>query len=145
MADSFETKARRLLKAKFGFDSFRPGQLEAIRSVYCDRKDTLLVVPTGTGKSLVYQLLGCLLPGIVLVVTPTVDLMNDQCAELRKWIASIVDCDYKVAVLNQTSDRSLIDSALAGQGKFGSLVLTSTRSDQCCVCTCSHYGRREGA
>lgn len=72
----------RLLKQKYGFDQFRPGQLEVIDQLLAE-KDVLAVLPTGTGKSLIYQLVGQVLPGIVVVVSPLISLMQDQVARLN--------------------------------------------------------------
>lgn len=71
----------KLLKLTHGFDEFRDGQLEAIKMVL-DGKSTMLVLPTGAGKSLCYQLASMVLPGITLVVSPLVALMIDQLKQL---------------------------------------------------------------
>eukprot|EP00644_Phytophthora_capsici_P013225 jgi/Phyca11/540977/estExt2_Genewise1Plus.C_PHYCAscaffold_50928 len=65
------------LRLIFGHAEFRPGQLWAISRVL-RRKDTLLVLPTGAGKSLCYQFPALFLPGITLVISPLISLMNDQ-------------------------------------------------------------------
>lgn len=65
----------------YGFDSFRDRQLEAIKMVL-DGKSTMLVLPTGAGKSLCYQIPAMLLQGITLVVSPLVALMIDQLKQL---------------------------------------------------------------
>lgn len=70
------------LKQFFDFDEFRPGQEEVIKSVLSG-KDTLGVLPTGTGKSLCYQLSGYLVEGLVLVVSPLIALMEDQVSSLQ--------------------------------------------------------------
>ncbi len=69
--------ARTLLRARFGFDDFRPGQERAVSSVLAGR-DTLVVLPTGGGKSLCYQVPALLLPGLTVVVSPLISLMKDQ-------------------------------------------------------------------
>ncbi|GKV67926.1 ATP-dependent DNA helicase [Sporosarcina sp. NCCP-2716] len=71
------------LKKRFGFDSFRPGQEDVVRSVL-DGKDTLAILPTGMGKSLCYQLPGDLMDGLVIIVSPLVSLMEDQAASIRR-------------------------------------------------------------
>ncbi|KAL8156970.1 hypothetical protein AgCh_001901 [Apium graveolens] len=71
----------KLLKLTHGFDEFRDGQLEAIKMVL-DGKSTMLVLPTGAGKSLCYQLASMVLLGITLVVSPLVALMIDQLKQL---------------------------------------------------------------
>jgi DNA topoisomerase-3 len=71
-----------VLKSCFGFDSFRPSQEEVCR-VVSSGKDVLLVMPTGSGKSLCYQLPGIMLGGTTLVVSPLIALMEDQVAKLQ--------------------------------------------------------------
>ncbi|XP_022776263.1 ATP-dependent DNA helicase Q-like 5 [Durio zibethinus] len=75
----------RLLKAMYGYESFRNGQVEAIKMVLAG-KSTMLVLPTGAGKSLCYQIPAVLLPGITLVVSPLVALMIDQLKQLPPMI-----------------------------------------------------------
>ncbi|XVF85216.1 hypothetical protein PTKIN_Ptkin17bG0100100 [Pterospermum kingtungense] len=75
----------RLLKAMYDYDSFRDGQVEAIKSVLAG-KSTMLVLPTGAGKSLCYQIPAVVLPGITLVVSPLVALMIDQLKQLPLMI-----------------------------------------------------------
>ncbi|MES2180435.1 MAG: ATP-dependent DNA helicase RecQ [Gemmatimonadota bacterium] len=69
--------ARRVLRARFGFDDFRPGQERAVTSVLSGR-DTLVVLPTGGGKSICYQVPALVLPGLTVVVSPLISLMKDQ-------------------------------------------------------------------
>ncbi|HEY4552718.1 MAG TPA: ATP-dependent DNA helicase RecQ [Bacillaceae bacterium] len=73
---------RAALKTYFGFSAFRPGQKEVVEMVLQGR-DTLAMLPTGTGKSLCYQLPGYLKAGTVLVVSPLLSLMQDQVEQLR--------------------------------------------------------------
>src|SRR5215510_4692650 len=65
------------LKRHFGFDSFRPGQ-EAIVHDALAARDVLAIMPTGGGKSLCFQLPAVLQPGVTLVVSPLIALMQDQ-------------------------------------------------------------------
>jgi len=65
------------LQRHFDFAAFRPGQREAITHILAGR-NTLVVMPTGAGKSLIYQLAAMLLPGTTLVISPLIALMKDQ-------------------------------------------------------------------
>jgi ATP-dependent DNA helicase RecQ len=76
MSESLST-ARALLHSIFGFNGFRPGQEEIVRAVL-DGEDVLAVMPTGSGKSLCYQLPAIARPGLTLVVSPLIALMRDQ-------------------------------------------------------------------
>ena len=72
-----------LLRDAFGFSAFRPSQ-EAVCQAVVDGKDVLLVMPTGAGKSLCYQLPGLALGGTTLVISPLIALMEDQVAKLQE-------------------------------------------------------------
>ena len=69
--------ARALLHSVFGFSEFRPGQEEIVRAVL-DGENVLTVMPTGSGKSLCYQLPAIVRPGLTLVISPLIALMRDQ-------------------------------------------------------------------
>ena len=73
---------KKYLKRYFGFEEFRSGQEETIKSVL-EKKHTVSMLPTGTGKSLCYQLPGYLVDGPVLVVSPLLSLMQDQVDQMR--------------------------------------------------------------
>jgi ATP-dependent DNA helicase RecQ len=75
--------ARRLLKSVFGFDDFRPGQAEIVAAVLSG-DPVLAVMPTGSGKSLCYQLPALLGEGLTLVVSPLIALMRDQVGQMRE-------------------------------------------------------------
>jgi ATP-dependent DNA helicase RecQ len=69
--------ARALLHSVFGFSEFRPGQEEIVRAVL-EGENVLTVMPTGSGKSLCYQLPAIVRPGLTLVISPLIALMRDQ-------------------------------------------------------------------
>ena len=72
---------QRTLRQRFGLRAFRPGQERVIRAVL-EGRDGLVIMPTGAGKSLIYQLPSLLLPGLTLVVSPLIALMKDQTDKL---------------------------------------------------------------
>ncbi len=71
-----------VLKDRFGYNSFRKGQEKVIQSVL-DNRDTIAMLPTGTGKSLCYQLPGYLMNGHVLIISPLLSLMQDQVEQMK--------------------------------------------------------------
>jgi len=82
------------LQSLFGLDDFRPAQREVIEDVLA-RRDVLCVMPTGAGKSLCYQLPATVQPGLSIVVSPLISLMQDQVQQLR-------DQNIPAALLNSS-------------------------------------------
>src|ERR671913_1450700 len=75
------------LRSLFGFDDFRPGQEQVVRAAV-DGRDTLALMPTGSGKSLTYQLAAMLRPTPTLVLSPLIALMKDQVDKLPPEVAA---------------------------------------------------------
>ena len=91
-------EARRVLREVFGFDGFRPGQ-EAVIAALLGGRHALTVMPTGSGKSLCFQIPALVMDGLTVVVSPLIALMRDQVAALR--LAGVAaDC------INSANDRS---------------------------------------
>ncbi len=100
------------LQELFGFPGFRPGQREAVEAARAGR-DVLVVMPTGSGKSLCYQLPALMRTDLTLVVSPLVSLMQDQVEALERIAPG------RVALVNGQQDsrtnRLAIDHAVSGQ------------------------------
>ena len=92
-------------REKFGYEGLRPGQEEAIRSVI-DRHDTLAVMPTGLGKSAIYQLAALMIPGTTVVISPLIALQRDQVANIEEQEAG------EAAQVNSTVRKSERQKAL---------------------------------
>jgi DNA topoisomerase-3 len=86
-----------ILNGRFGFESFRPNQ-EAVCRALTDGEDVLLVMPTGSGKSLCYQLPGIARGGTALVISPLIALMEDQVAKLS-------ECGFAAERIHSNRDR----------------------------------------
>lgn len=91
------------LKELFGYDSFRAGQKAVIDSILAG-KDVLAVMPTGAGKSLCYQIPAMLLPGITLVISPLISLMQDQVKALNEAgvSAAFINSSLSESVFTET-------------------------------------------
>jgi ATP-dependent DNA helicase RecQ len=105
-------KAHSALASVFGFSAFRPGQ-EDILAATLQGKDVLAVMPTGSGKSLCFQLPAIVRESLTLVVSPLIALMRDQVAQLRELgveaasLNSSSDADERRRVSRGLGDRSL--------------------------------------
>jgi ATP-dependent DNA helicase RecQ len=116
-------KARATLRESFGYPGFRPGQERAIASVLGGR-DTLVVLPTGGGKSLCFQVPALMLPGLTVVVSPLISLMKDQVDALnaRGLAAAFIN---STLTSSQVSDRL----ARASRGDIKLLYVAPERFD----------------
>ena len=105
---------KEVLKAVFGYDSFRQGQESVINAVL-DGRDILAVMPTGAGKSLCYQVPAMLLSGITLVISPLISLMQDQVKALNE---AGVDAAFINSSLSEKEMHDTFKNASKGQYKI---------------------------
>ncbi len=98
------TEPEQLLQQYFGYPQFREGQQKAIDAILSHR-DVLAVMPTGAGKSICYQIPALLLPGITLVISPLISLMQDQ-------VAALQNIGFPAACIHSGMDPDEIDRTL---------------------------------
>lgn len=103
-----------LLKTKFGYADFRPGQQAVIDDILA-HKNVLTIMPTGGGKSLCYQIPALMLDGLTLVISPLIALMKDQ-------VDALNDSGIPATFVNSTLDFQQIDERLA-QARHGDVKL----------------------
>src|SRR5688572_15788049 len=96
--------ARAVLERYFGYADFRGGQLAAVTAAL-SRRDVLVLMPTGGGKSLCYQVPALTLRGLTIVVSPLISLMKDQVDALQRVGAA-------AALLNSTLTRAEAEQTL---------------------------------
>src|SRR5678810_233036 len=108
-----KAEAVALLRERFGHSDFRRGQWPPIKALL-EGRDALVVMPTGSGKSLIYQLPALMLPGLTIVVSPLIALMKDQ---QDKLAACGVDALAMHSHLSGSQARDLADRVEAGSGE----------------------------
>jgi ATP-dependent DNA helicase RecQ len=100
----------------FGYEELRPGQQEAIQALLA-KQDTLTVMPTGSGKSAIYQIAGLMMPGSILVISPLIALQKDQMDSINEGSkeaeALVINSAQRVSALRETFEK--IEQ---GEGKF---------------------------
>ena len=113
--------SREALKIYFGYDSFRDGQESIINSIIAGR-DALAIMPTGAGKSICYQVPALMLPGITIVISPLISLMQDQ-------VKALNEAGIHAAFINSSLSDSQIGKALdmAAQGAYKIIYVAPER------------------
>lgn len=109
------------LKLYFGYDSFRDGQESIINTIMAGR-DALAIMPTGAGKSICYQVPALLLPGITIVISPLISLMQDQ-------VKALNEAGIHAAFVNSSLTETQISKALerAANGAYKILYVAPER------------------
>ena len=110
-------KLRDKLKELFGFSSFKGNQEAVIRSVL-DGKDTFVLMPTGGGKSLCYQLPAMLMEGVTIVISPLIALMKNQVDAMRAFSTESGIAHFINAALNKAAVAQVRSDVLAGKTKL---------------------------
>lgn len=113
--------AKETLKVYFGYDSFRDGQESIINTILSGR-DALAIMPTGAGKSICYQVPALMLPGITVVISPLISLMQDQ-------VKALNEAGIHAAYINSSLTEAQICKAfsLARSGKYKILYIAPER------------------
>ena len=103
-----------ILKKHFGYEEFRPLQKEIIELILAGR-DCMVLMPTGGGKSLCFQLPALMMEGVAVVISPLISLMKDQVDALR---ANGIEADFINSTLSQNEISDVVDRAKAGKMKI---------------------------
>ncbi|MCW8109873.1 DNA helicase RecQ [Alteromonas ponticola] len=110
LTTSSQSPAATILERVFGYATFRPGQQEVIDHLI-EGKDVLVLLPTGGGKSLCYQVPALIREGTAIVVSPLISLMQDQVQQLKE---SGVKAAFLNSTLSSETQQSIIESLKAG-------------------------------
>ena len=107
-------QAHKILEKHFGYSTFRPQQEEVIQNVL-NNKDTLVLMPTGGGKSICFQIPALLFDGVAIVISPLISLMKDQVESLR---ANGIKAAYYNSSLDPVQERIVVQQAIDGELKL---------------------------
>ena len=108
---------KKSLKKYFGFDDFKLNQEHIIRSII-NGNDTFVIMPTGGGKSLCYQLPGLMLPGTALIISPLIALMKNQVDSIRGFLNDNACAHFLNSSLNKTQMKEVRKDIVDGRTKM---------------------------
>ena len=111
---SMISRAKSILKETFGYEDFRLQQEQAINQVL-HKKDALVIMPTGGGKSLCYQIPAMMFDGLTIVISPLISLMKDQVDQLREYG---IDAVYLNSSLRPEVYDFNVRKIISGKGKM---------------------------
>ncbi|MBP5709400.1 MAG: RecQ family ATP-dependent DNA helicase, partial [Bacteroidales bacterium] len=112
-----EKSIKHELKNFFGFDSFKGNQLEIIKALL-EGKDCFVIMPTGGGKSLCYQLPALMKEGTAIIISPLIALMKNQVDALRTFSTESGIAHFLNSSLNKAEIKAVKDDILAGKTKM---------------------------
>ena len=112
--ERLQATAKEYLSRFYGYDSFRPGQLDIITACVSGR-DVTVLMPTGGGKSICYQIPAIMMDGCAIVVSPLIALMHDQVSAL---IANGIPAAEVNSNMDEASNRKVMDALYAGRIKI---------------------------
>lgn len=115
--DHFREKLHEALKYHFGFDTFK-GNQEAIITNLMQGKDTFVLMPTGGGKSLCYQLPALLLPGTAIVISPLIALMKNQVDAMRNFSEDDNVAHFLNSSLNKSAVEQVKSDVISGHTRL---------------------------
>ena len=104
----------------YRFDEFRPNQIDGIRQTI-EGRDSIVLLPTGSGKSVVYQLLSYVMPGVVMVIDPITSLIEDQVDNLMR-----IGADRVLGITMATDNKSFLTKAIVA-GHFNLAFMSPER------------------
>ncbi len=105
------------LQKHFGFDSFKGQQKEIIQALL-DGRDTFVIMPTGGGKSLCYQLPAMILDGVAIIVSPLIALMKNQVDLVRSYSSKDHVAHFLNSTLNKTQQKKVKDDLISGSTRM---------------------------
>ena len=115
--DAREEKIYELLKKYFGFNDFKGQQKEVILSLL-DGKDSFVLMPTGGGKSLCYQLPALMLEGTAIIISPLIALMKNQVDAMRGFSMENGVAHFLNSTLSKTEINAVKDDVVSGKTKL---------------------------
>ena len=114
---NLKTDLSNLLLKHFGFNSFRENQYEIIESLI-SRNDTMVIMPTGGGKSLCYQISALYMKGVAIVVSPLIALMKNQVDVMNALFENKIIASVYNSTLSSTEKKLVKENILNGQTKL---------------------------
>ena len=114
MAEDLHNLLHDKLKEYFGFTSFK-GYQEAVITNVLEGKDTFVLMPTGGGKSLCYQLPAMIMDGVAIIISPLIALMKNQVDSMRTFAAETGVAHFLNSSLNKTAVNQVRADVLAGK------------------------------